>query len=211
MHKNWEGCFTSLLNPKYFPCLCGYITTLTDKFEREIHVINRDKTSKVFICSCYMIGCKSTPLLFYLKQLIPIANSHDGALLVSLWPPWVTPLLAVEEGCVCWGHGAGFTRLWLVECNTDEDFIQSAVFMMGEQREWTLSSQDLSTPLCYLFALLSFFSFNFLSFYNLPMYPHRYKIKPLYEKVFPLVRGKILMKTHTVACMHECKHANMRT
>lgn len=164
MHKNWEWCFTSLHNPKYFPCLCGYITVLTDQFEREIHLINRDKTSKVFICSCYMIGCKSTPLLSCLKQLIPIANTHDGELSVSLWPPWVTPSLVGEEGCVCWGHGASFTRLWLVECNADEDFIQSAVFMMGEQREWPLSSLDLSTLQRNLFALLFFFSLCFLSF-----------------------------------------------
>lgn len=128
------------------PVLCCDIIILTNQFEREIHVINRDTTSKVFICSCYMIGCKSTPLLSCLKQLIPIANTHDGALPVSLWPPWVTPLLKREEVSVYWGHGAGFTGLWLVECNADEDFIQSAVFMMGELREWPLLSPDLSTP-----------------------------------------------------------------
>lgn len=116
-----------------------------------------------------MIGCKSTPLLSCLKQLIPIANTHDGALPVSLWPPWVTPLLRGEEVCVCvyWGHGAGFTGLWLVECNADEDFIQSAVFMMGEQREWPLLSPDLSTLQRNLFSsLLFFFSLGSLSGYN---------------------------------------------
>ncbi len=37
--------------------------------------------------------------------------------------------------CVYWDHGAGFTGLCLVECNADEDFIHSVVFMMGEQRD----------------------------------------------------------------------------
>lgn len=80
MRKNREGCFTSPGNLEY---LCCYIVVFTNQFEREVHLINRDKTSKVFIRSCYMIGCKSTPLLSCLKQLIPIANTHDGALPVS--------------------------------------------------------------------------------------------------------------------------------
>lgn len=72
-------------------------------FEREIHLINRDKTSKVLDYRCYTIGCKCAPLLSCLKQLIPMANTHDGALPVSLWSPWVTPLLNRGEG-VCGGY-----------------------------------------------------------------------------------------------------------
>lgn len=115
-------------------CQRCYIIVLTNQFEKEICVINRDKTSEVFICSRYTICWKNTPHPFCLKQVIPIANTHDGALPVSLWPSWVTLLLKGEEVCVYGGHGAGFTGLWLVECNADEDFIQSAVLMMGEHR-----------------------------------------------------------------------------
>lgn len=73
------------------PIICAAcaaaLLSLQTNLKGEIHLINRDKTSEVFICSCYMIGCRDTPLLSCLKQLIPVANTHDGALPVSLWPP----------------------------------------------------------------------------------------------------------------------------
>lgn len=63
-----------------------YIIVHTNQYEKEIDVTNREYTLKVFACSCYTIGCKNIPHLSCLKQLIPIANTHDGALPVSLWP-----------------------------------------------------------------------------------------------------------------------------
>lgn len=102
----------------------------------EKQLINRDKTSDIFHCSCYVINCKGTPLLSCLKRLIPIANTHDRAVPVFLWPSWVTPCWRAGGGVCAQGHGARFTGLWLVECNANEDFIQSAVLMMGEQGGW---------------------------------------------------------------------------
>lgn len=112
MHIYRDGCYTGAGDLEH---LCYYTIALTNQIEWEIRQINRDKTSKVFICSCYMIGCKSTPLPSCLKQLIPIANTHDGALPGFHQPPRVTPLLEGEEGCVC--VCAGDTVLVSQDCD----------------------------------------------------------------------------------------------
>lgn len=121
-----------------------HVRTYTDVLADQLESKNTDivpkevKTSNMVLCCWYLTGCKSTLLISCFRQLIPIANIHDEACLVCLFgfQKWHHGFeeWGRHSPCLWGGDGACFKGLWLGQCNADEDFTQSVVFMMPEHR-----------------------------------------------------------------------------